>query len=365
MNYVLLVIPSLIVVLVMKYKYDRHITVKEFLIHIGIILVASGIALAATYFVLYAKLGDVEILNGEVTGKYSHTEWCDSQASSCKHYTLREKCHYSTNSKGKQTKSCTTYKVFDYPYEVDWYVKSTVGESEIERVNRQGTIKPARWLAAQIGEPASALHSYSNYLFADEHSLFAEKNFEETYDKEYQSTIPDYPTVYDYYRTTHVVNSTKHSVKGYETYLADVLKTLGAEKQLNIVLVLYNADDAQYTDALISKWRGGKKNDVIMMFGLDEEGSVRSFVSTSFAQGMKNEGLHAKLRMNALSEHMDLSLVQKQVQTIKENYNRLPNEEFKYMKYKIEPKKEIILIISVLLMILSIFVGKYMKENNV
>lgn len=365
MDFAILAIPSLIVVFIMKYKYDKAITLKELLVHFIAVLVAAGLSLSLTYMALYSKLGDVEILNGEVTQKYKHTEWCNSQSSSCKHYTLREKCTYGTDSKGKKTKSCTTYKDFDYPYENDWIVKSTVGSSEIKRVNRQGTQTPPRWAQIQIGEPASAEHSYHNYLFADEYSLFAARNFEEGYPEEYRKGIPDYPRVYDYYRSPHVVNSTKHSTAGYEEYLGNVLKKLGPDKQLNIVVVLYDYNDALFTDALLSKWRGGKKNDVIMMFGLDSTGIIQHFRSTSFAQGMKNEELHASLRVNALTEKMDLTMVQSQVKIISDKFNRLPNKEFEYMKYKMEPKKEIVVFISIILTVLSIVVGIYMKENDV
>lgn len=363
LNFALLAIPSLLVVIYMKYRYDRSISIKEVIIHTAIVLAMCGVALGVTYAVLYSKLSDVEILNGEVTEKYKHTELC-TQSSSCKHYTLREECTTSTDSKGKTTKSCTTYKDFDYEYEVDWIVKSTVGQNEIERINRQGTKTPPRWAQIQIGEPASAEHEYHNYLFADEHSLFAEKKFSEAYDLDYQKTIPDYPRVYDYYRSPHVVNSTKHDVSGYEEYVANVLKKMGKEKQVNIVVVLYNSSDVMYTDALVSKWRGGKKNDVIMMFGIDSTGEVRSFRSTSFAQGMNNEMLHATLRINALSEQMNLDLVKKQVHTIGEKFERLPNEEFKYMKYKMEPKKEVVIFCSLILLVISIFVGNVMRVRD-
>lgn len=365
MDFAILAIPSLIVVFVMKYKYNHDITAKELLAHFVLVLVASVLSLGLTYAALYSKLSDVEILNGEVTSKYNHKEWCNSQSSSCKHYTTREKCTYSTDRKGKKTKSCTTYKDFDYAYEIDWYVKSTVGTSTIERANRQGTKTPSRWASAQIGDPASAENSYYNYLFADEHSLFAAKKFDESYNEDYKKGIPDYPRVYDYYRATHLVNSTNHIASGYDEYIADVLKKMGADKQLNMVIVLYNYKDSQYTDALLSKWRGGKKNDVIMMFGLDDKGEVQNFRSTSFAQGMNNEELHASLRMNALTEKMNLTLLQNQVKIVSEKFNRLPNSEFEYMKYKMEPKKEIVIFISLVLMVLSIVVGLYMRNNRV
>ena len=74
--------------------------------------------------------------------------------------------------------------------------------------------------------------------------------------------------------------------------------------------------------------------------------------------------LHATLRVNALSEQMNLDLVKKQVHTIGEKFERLPNEEFKYMKYKMEPKKEVIITISIVLLLISIFVGNVMRVRE-
>lgn len=359
MNFVILFVPALIVLIVSKYMYGNKITPKEIMIHFGIILVASCIALGATYAVLYSKLSDVEILNGEVTGKYRHKEIC-TESSSCKHYTWHERC--TRNSKGER--SCTSYKVFDYVYEVDWYVQSTVGEFEIERVNRQGTIEPNRYTIAKKGDPASAEHRYVNYLFADEHSLFASKTFSEQYDEDYQKGIPNYPNVYDYYNVSHVVNKSKASDAGYEKYLRDKLRTMGEEKQVNIVVVMYDYRDVKFVDATISKWRGGKKNDVIMFFGVDDSGNVKAFDSTSFAQGMNNEALHSKMRMDAINEKLSLDLVKIQVDNINTLFNRLPNQEFEYMKYTIEPAKWVIILISIVLLIISIYVGQYMRDND-
>lgn len=365
MNFALLFIPSLLVVIFMKYRYSKDITGKELLIHMGICIVGALVALAVTYAVLYSKLSDVEIINGEVTGKYSHIEYCNSQSSSCKHYTWHERCTYSApDSKGNRTRSCESYKVFDYLYEVDWYVVSTVGEFEIDRVNRQGTREPERYSIAKKGDPASSENLYINYLFADEYSLFATEPFDESYSDEYKSKIPDYPSVYDYYKVSHVVNTTNINVDGYDTFIANTLRTMGEKKQVNIVVVLYDYKDTDFVEATLRKWRGGKKNDVIMFFGVDSDATIKQFSSTSFAKGMKNEALHSKMRMDALNEKMTLDMVKIQVDNTNTLFNRLENKEFEYMKYKMEPKKEIIILISIILLVISIFVGLYMRDND-
>lgn len=363
LDFAILFIPAFIVMVGMKMRYDHKITAKELGIHLIAIIVGSAAILGVNYYFLYSDLQDVEILNGKVTGKYKHTEIC-SELSTCKNYYYQEHCTSSYDSKGNETKVCVSYKVFDYPTEYDWFVESTVGKIEIERVNRRGDMMPDRYRVVTIGEPASLPHRYTNYLFADKQSLFAPEDFKTKYSEDYRNTIPKYPLVYDYYRTDHIVNLSGISDVGYNEFVSKVLSEVGKEKQLNITVVLYKVGDPEFVDATMTKWRGGKKNDVIMFFGINNDNVVSQFYSTSFADGMKNEMLHATLRIDALSEKMSIDLLQKQVYTTVQKYERLPNAEFKYMKYRLEPKKEIIVACSILLLVVSIFIGFYMRNND-
>lgn len=365
MNLAILLIPSLIVVLIMKFKYHTAITTKELLIHTGICFLAAVLVLGTSYLINYSQLRDVEILNGQVTEKYSQRENCTSQSSSCKHYTWHERCWTTYDSKGRSQRECESYKVFDYPYEIDWYVKSTVGKFEIERVNRQGTQTPPRWQEVKNGDYAAAENTYINYLFADKHSLFSTEDLISMYDKEYLESLPEYPSISDYYKTHHVINKTDYDVSGYDEYLREVLKTLGAQKQVNIQVLVYDYHDVNFVDAVTSIWRGGKKNDVIMFFGISNDGVVKSFNSTSFAKGMNNEELHSKMRMDALNEVLTLDLLKVQVHNIQTKFERLSNKEFEYMAVKMEPRKDVMIAASLILIVLSIVVGLYMKENNV
>lgn len=363
LDFAILFIPAFLVMIGMKMRYDHKITPKELGIHLAAVVIGAAAILGVNYYFLYSDLQDVEILNGEVTGKYMHTEIC-SEYSSCKNYYVKTKCKTKYDSKGRSSQSCTSYKVFDYPTEYDWFVTSTVGNLEIKRANRRGDLMPERYRIAKAGEPASAPHQYTNYLWADEHSLFAPEDFETKYPDDYKKGIPTYPMVFDYYRTNHIVNLTSVPSKGYNEYISDVLRTEGKKKQLNITVVMYNSNDPQFVDATMTKWRGGKKNDVLMFFGVNSDGNVDKFFSTSFAGGMKNEMLHSTMRIDALSEKMSLDLLKKQVYTTVQKYERLPNEEFKYMKYRLEPKKEIIVACSVVLLLISMFIGFYMRDND-
>lgn len=364
MNFFIIAIPALLILVIMKYKYQHEITTKECLYHFLAVCVSIAIMMGVTYASVYASMSDTEILNGKVLSKSRDVEWCSSQGSSCKHYTWHEKCSYYYDSKGKRQESCTSYKVFDYLYEVDWNVETSVDSHEIERVNRQGTAMPPRWNSIKIGDPASTEHSYLNYLLGNKESLFYEEEYQRDFTEEYKKSLPEYPEVYDYYRVNHVLNLTKLPSNGYNDYINMALRDMGAEKQVNIILVLYPVKNADLPKALLGKWRGGKKNDVIMFAALDDSGLVRNFSSTSFAQGSNNEFLHSKLRMDAMSEQMSIELVQILVKDINTEFKRLPNSEFEYLKYKLEPSLWVVIICSILAAVSSLLVGNYMRNQD-
>lgn len=364
MNFFIIAVPALLILLIMKFRYSHEITTKECLYHFGAVCVSIAIMMGITYASLYVSMSDTEILNGKVLSKSRDVEWCNSQSSSCKHYTWHERCSYYTDSKGKRQKSCESYKVFDYAYEVDWHVKTSVDSHEIERVNRQGTKMPPRWAMVNIGDPASTTHRYINYLLGNKDSLFYQQQYEKDYTEAYKKSLPEYPQIYDYYRINHVINLTNVDDAGYNDYINNALRDMGASKQVNILLIMYPAKNAEFVKAVTGKWRGGKKNDVIMFAGIDDDGTVSKFSSTSFAQGMQNEFLHSTLRMDALTEKMSLDLVQILVKDVNQHFKRLPNQEFEYLKYKLEPSLWVVILCSILAAVASLLVGNYMRNND-
>lgn len=363
MNFIIIALPALLICLIMKYYYKHEISGKEFCIHFAAACVSIALMMGLTYASLYASMIDTEILKGKVLSKSREVEIC-TQNSSCKNYHWKERCSYYTDSKGKRQKSCESYKVFDYSYEVDWHVRSSVGSNTIERINAQGTLMPPRWANIRLGDPASAESNYINYLLGNKDSLFYQQQYEKEFTAEYKKKLPEYPEVYDYYRVDHVLNLTKADSTGYNDYINLALRDMGAAKQVNIVMVMYPASDLNFVKALTAKWRGGKKNDVVMFIGLDDENTVSNFSSTSFGQGMQNELLHSTMKMDAMTEKMSPVLVQQLVKDVNEHFKRLPNKEFEYLKYKLEPSLWVVILCSILAAAISIGVGLYMVRND-
>lgn len=325
MFWLILIVPVIAGILMATYikKNNSHI---EWWAYPALVL--CGVIVCVLGYFAYLKMNfyDVEILSGKVTGKSQ--DW-----TSCEHsYQCNPRKVRSCSGSGKD-KRCSTTTEYDTCYEHtndwDWNVSTTVGTVTIARVDRRGSRTPPRWAKVLVGEPAAREHAYMNYVKGSESSLFGNKHRAVEYDD-----IPKYPEVYDYYRVNRVINMTTVDTRGWADYLSDELRTLGKEKQLNIVTILTN-HPVSWSDSLFAKWGGGKKNDVVMVYGVSPEGTVSWFRSTSFADGMNNQALHIRLRNESTDQKINLDLLKQQVDTIKTEYTRLEMKEFEYLKYSV------------------------------
>lgn len=110
---------------------------------------------------------DVELLHGKVIKKNRvqrtcQLGWHDSKDSFCTEYHTREVVDYVTwEGTGKNQHQVTHYKTqykYYYPYEVKWYIDTTIGNYQISRINKQGTLEPPRYRKVKLDDPATKEH---------------------------------------------------------------------------------------------------------------------------------------------------------------------------------------------------------------
>lgn len=325
MYWLLLVLP-LMVPFIAKYVFKRTYTYQEMGINCAVAITLTSVV----YFAgVYKSMYDTEVLSGFVTEKTR--EW-----TSCEHsYKCRCRQVRSCSGSGK-SKSCSYHEECDTCYEHsndwDWDVKTTVGNHTINRVDRRGSIEPPRWTEVTVGEPAANAHMYTNYIKAVPDSLFA---YNQNIMDKYKDQIPKYPEIYDYFKINRVMNFSGADTREWSDYLSNSLKSMGKEKQVNIIAILTDKP-VDFADALFYSWAGGKKNDVVMVYGV-KEGVVEWFQSTSVGNGMNNQELHITLRNESIGKAVDLELLKSQVGIINTKFNRLPMEQFEYLKDQVEP----------------------------
>lgn len=234
-----------------KIVWRRDIEMSMFLVHLLLFTVSC---IGLYFYGVHSKTTDVEIWNGQVTSKTSDHVFCSHSYS----------CNCKTNSKG--TTSCDT--CYEHSYDIDWNVQSSAGNFTIDRIDRRGTKEPPRWTVVQAGQPVSQKYDFENLIKGAQDSLFHEHEY---HPEKYPGMLPDYPSnVYDYQFVDRVISVGGVSVPNmseWNTKLALMLRDLGPAKQANVIMVFANTSDTMYADALRRHWLGGKKNDVIIVFG--------------------------------------------------------------------------------------------------
>lgn len=345
--FLILVLPCMILAVIAKAMWQKAITTKEMLVVFGSSIAIATLSMLIFSGYMYSKMADTEILNGIVTGKQQTKVSCEhSYSCNC-----RQVCSGSGNSRSCSQVCDTCY---DHAYDWDWDVHSSVGTFTIDRVDRRGSKEPPRFTQVKIGEYAGRENSYQNPLLADDSTLFiTDKSVADKF------VLPEYPSTFDYYRYNPVIGGTPEQ----NEIVREFLKVNGYSKQLNIVAVI-TTSPPEYFEALMAKWRGGKSNDVIMVYGLDRDGkTIKWFNSNSYAKGMNNRPLHTELRQLSLGNELSNQLLTDQLKVVYNKFNRLHRSEFEYKVDAIEPPLWLVILILIVNLGVCCFVIFNVKEN--
>lgn len=340
-----LLIP-LIVSLVAKKVFHRTITTREIMI-VGSVI--SVLTVFAWVGITYSNVHDTQILNGVVLSK-SRTNTQHEESYSCN-------CRIVKSGNSETTVCDTCWRTV---YDVFWDCNTSLGSIRIDSDSSDyrsvwKTPDPKRYTDILIGEPAAVSKTYINYIKASPSSMFNKKLSEN--DSKYR--IPEYPEVYDFYRVNHAinVNSKIPNLKEWNDKLGNALISLGPKKQVNVLAVFVSGFDRSYTEVLEKAWIGGKKNDLIIVFGLD--GTKIDWVD-GFAFG-KSAGNHKVLisLRDDLQEVGDVVKVDEAIGVIRTNvestFVRKPMSEFKYLESNAFPSaSQIMWLIGVMLVFLGI-----------
>lgn len=331
----------------MRLIFPHRVTWGEVGASVGISVVFSIIC---TLLIMFGGKFNTEILNGKVVNK-------DQVQVSCEH-------SYQVCSGTGENRVCTTY--YDHNWDYDWMVYTTVGDIRIQRVDRQGTEEPPRFSKVVIGEHVAMENSYIDYLKGIESSLLYRKNHR--VDSDLQRLVPNYPNVYDYYRSKPVifrgVGADKSTQNQYNLAMRNLLKEIGGTKQVNVVVVIANTDRAEFGEYLRNEWRNGRKNDQVVVIGAPNFPEVAWSYSFGWS---KNQEVNPAIDYD-ISE-IDTLTPEKLSDVIKTNvvkeFKRRPMEEFK--SYMWETKVEFWKLILVIILQIAINVGTayYFYHNDI
>jgi hypothetical protein len=206
--------------------------------------------------------------------------------------------------------------------------------------------KPPRWEAAKVGDPVATLHSYTNWVQGVKFSVFSEERGETKYD----SSVPQYPQkIYDYHYLDRVLPVGKVAVvdlKEWNKDLSNILRTLGPKKQANVIIMFTDLPRDFYY-SIMKIWKHGKKNDVIVIIGLESSGEINWVEVASWS---KKDIFNVKLR----DEITELKTIDREkiIKTIHDvtmsDFQRRPMKEFEYLKKEIQIATGIWIILTIL-----------------
>ena len=355
-----IILIPIIWLLVAKYWLRTSFNYKE----LGISILATLIITGTTYGLgMMSQTDDTEIWNGYVTKKErKHGQYTESYRCNC----------YTTCSGSGSKRTCSEHCSTCYRehYTVKWNGYTTVGNFSFKSLDRTSrsvynTPDPSSYTVCKIDEPASIEHSYTNYVKAVPDSLFHDDS---KIAEQFAGKIPSYPKVYGFYRFNHVINvdSKIKNIDKFNEGISDALKTLGAAKQANIIVILTEIDDPTYRYAIEKEWLGAKKNDIIIMVGLD--GNKITWVDImTWALNSGNELFHVTMRDGLLEQKtLDAKkFVPFVSQTVSKLYDRPQMKDYEYLKDEIEPPTWVIILAIILAFGTSIGLTFYFHRNEI
>ena len=340
----LLILPLLIGV-VGHMRSGGRITLQELLVQEFVIVVLIVGGYSAAY---YSKTTDTELWNGRVTVKAT-------ELTSCRH-SYDCYCH-SCGRDGKDRCCSTCYR---HSHDRRWYAITSNDETVFDDGgNPPDSDPPDRWTRIRVGEPTAVGHSFQNYIRGNPDSILRRNGTA----ARYTDMLPAYPEVHDDYLVERflTIGVSLPNQVALNTQLSELNADLGAQRQVNMIVIVTNVSTPNYLEALREVWLGGKKNDLVVVIGAPNFPAIEWSGVMSWT---RNEDVKINIRnrindLHTFDGNAILSIMRDEVQ---HRFVRRPMADFEYLKSTIEPPTWALWVIWVLGVLASVGLTWYFKE---
>jgi hypothetical protein len=181
------------------------------------------------------------------------------------------------------------------------------------------------------------------------------------------SVVPEDAPVFDYPQNDNFWQSDRLlglASEEIDLYKWDVLNTiLGPREKVNLIMIGFNSDDESLGKMQENKWLGGKKNDLVLCYGMNptpEKG--KSLASWAYVFGWTDrQKVKRNLENVLLTNFIDDSILSLIKEEVEENYVIKEWDDFDYIKIK-PPLWSYFLFIICMIIIQSIFY--FFAKNN-
>jgi hypothetical protein len=129
---------------------------------------------------------------------------------------------------------------------------------------------------------------------------------------------------------------------------------LGKKKQVNIILVITNADDSAYIHALEEAWLGGKKNDFVVVIGTPHHPKIKwvRVMSWTRVEELKIAVRDRLQELGTLDKRDEILAVIREEVAAK--FVRRPMADFEYLNAEIRPPTWALILIAALGIVVSV-----------
>jgi len=355
----------------------REYILKEF----GLQLLATLTYVIAAYMLLFGTttdLMDTEYWNGSVTKFEYYEEWTELV-----HYTESYSCGTS-----KSPRTCTRQKT-RHDYHAPYWQLSTSNNETVHitksdfrnAANKFGKKEVDIYHSGQesLGDgdmyvsypnvflPTAVPHTFTNFVTAAKNTVIKQEITQTDIDYAVKNGIlKNYPLTYDdamgVPNIKRVIDTTNIVGNTYLIELNNIAARVGKDKQANPIIFITHSD-RNFKSLLDAYWKKAKKNDIVLVLGVDNNGNINWSDSlawtnnTDFTVEIGNgfEGLNLKSDRSKVLSRFEI--------VIRNHYIRKPMEEFSYLKENITLEWYWQLLILLGNIVMSFFITRYFLNN--
>ena len=347
--------------------HDKEYIWKELLIQVG----ATFVILISSFMLLFnftTDLSDTEYWNGRVKNFEYFEKWTELVT-----YTESYECG---SSKNPRTCSRTVTR---HDYHAPYWVINTnnkevinIRENQFAKASQEfGTKKENLSRVNQVSPgdgnkfisvpnkiiQTSVAHDYINYVVASNNIVKASKTDLSTLTSKVQPYPKLYTGIYGNTQLNRFINDSE--IKVNYTELDIVAAILGSLKQVNPILYI-TKEDRSFKYTVESVWKNAKKNDCILLLGVDDNGTIQWSDSIAWTDSESFIVNSQNIKGN-IKETQDI--VNKFARLIENDYVRKSMKDFEYLTENIELEWYWQLLIFLINIVTSFFLFRYFRSN--
>lgn len=357
----LLLIPLVAWIVIAKLLFKHEFTFEEMAIQFSITAV---ILIGLTFAGFSSLTSDEMMVNGVVTEVKPRKEncnmyWSDYRDNFCTNYRTRQvrdgqTCTTVNNKRSCTPKYKTQYKSV-YPWERRYFINTTLYEYEIDRVDHQGASTPPRFASTKIGDPVTAMVTYTNYIKGAASTLFNQK----------LEDVPEikYPQVYDYYhvdRVFYIDLTPPPFIKEWNLDLERI--NSGFRKSGANVIINVTSKSQVWAETLSQSWDAHNINDIVITIGVQDEKIV--WVDVRDWSSDKMLGVVTRDLIMMLPR-VDKDMINQIIEvTVPKHYKPQKMEDFEYLVDDTSAPTWLLVVAGITLLLITPATTWFLSNNN-